>query len=206
MHRQPDQAEHDRPSLAAPLEAGQRAQSAPLAGATAPAPRIAPAGWNIPASLLDADKERVAPEPPAPEPESKAASLREYLEEVRSRALGAVSWLETSQHYARLLNAEGVVPVTARFDARDLAFLGRAREDLLAFAELGLRLADLHRPLDAGGTTSDPANPALRCRSCMWRWPCPTLRLINEMLPDNGPHAPRTRPADPPLPPPGGPW
>ena len=195
MHRQPDQAEHDQTPLAAPVQADDRAQpakaeaakaeAAKAVGPAAPSPRTAPAEWVIPASLLDAAKERVAPEP-----DRRAAGLREHLEEIRSRALGAASWLETSQNYAQLLNAEGVVPVTARFDARDLAFLGQARQDLLAFAELGLRLADLHRPLDAGGTTSDPANPALRCRSCMWRWPCPTLRLITEMLTDHGPHQP----------------
>ena len=200
MHRQPDQAEHDQTPLAAPVQADDRAQpakaeaakaeAAKAVGPAAPSPRTAPAEWVIPASLLDAAKERVAPEPTAPEPDRRAAGLREHLEEIRSRALGAASWLETSQNYAQLLNAEGVVPVTARFDARDLAFLGQARQDLLAFAELGLRLADLHRPLDAGGTTSNPANPALRCRSCMWRWPCPTLRLIAEVLTDNGPRAP----------------
>ncbi|HEY5357692.1 MAG TPA: hypothetical protein VIJ82_08375 [Streptosporangiaceae bacterium] len=189
MHGQPDQEARERTSLTAALQVSGPAEPA-TAGPRAPAPRPAPAGWTVPASLLGADQERVAPEPAAPEPESRAASLRERLEEVRSRAEGAASWLESSQHYARLLNAEGVVPLTARFDARDLAFLGRAREDLLAFAELGLRLAELHRPLDAGGTTSDPANPALRCRSCMWRWPCPTLRLISEVITENGPQAP----------------
>lgn len=130
--------------------------------------------------------ERVAPGPTAPEPGSRIAGLHDHLEEIQRQAAGAASWLETSEHYAHLLNSAGVVPVTARFDARDLAFLGRAREELLGFAELGLRLADLHRPLDAGGTTSDPANPAQRCRSCMWRWPCPTLRLMTEILTEHG--------------------
>jgi hypothetical protein len=140
----------------------------------------------VPASLLEAAMERVAPEPGVPDPGSRLASVRDFLGELRQRAAGAASWLESSDHYAQLLNSAGVVPVTARFDAHDLAFLGRAREDLLSFADLGLRLADLHRPLDAGGTTSDPANPALRCRSCMWRWPCPTFRLLTEYLADRG--------------------
>ena len=118
------------------------------------------------------------------------AGLRDRLDELRARAAGAVSWLEPSEQYARLENAEGLVPVTARFDARDLAFLGRAREDLLSFAELGLRLADLHRPLDGGGTSSDPDNPVLRCRSCMWRWPCPTFRLLTEYLVPSGSSGP----------------
>lgn len=115
------------------------------------------------------------------------ADLREQLEELRARAAGATSWLDSSEQLARLTNSAGLVPVTARFDARDLAFLGRAREDLLSFAELGLRLADLHRPLDGGGTSSDPANPVLRCRSCMWRWPCPTFRLLTDYLDPSGP-------------------
>lgn len=166
MHWHPDQAQD-----------GWR----PLATATAA---------TVPVSLLAAAQERVAANPPGSEPDRRMAGLREHLDEVGRRAAGATSWLETSEQYARLLNSEGFVPVTARFDARDLMFLGRAREDLLSFAELGMRLADLHRPLDAGGTTSDPANPALRCRNCMWRWPCPTLRLMTELLTEHGPGAP----------------
>jgi hypothetical protein len=142
------------------------------------APLTVPA---VPVGLLGAAQERVAPGPLETEPDRRLASLREHLEEIGRRAAGATSWLESSEHYARLLNAEGFVPVTARFDARDLKFLGRAREDLLAFAELGSRLADLHRPLDGGGASSDPARPVLRCRNCMWRWPCPTFRLLMEL-------------------------
>lgn len=108
--------------------------------------------------------------------------LREHLEAVRLHAQHASSWLETSSHYARLVNRDGVVPVTARFTAHDLAFLAEARAEMLGFAELGLRLIELHQPLDAGGVTSDPAAPILRCRSCMWRWPCPTFRTLAEVL------------------------
>jgi hypothetical protein len=177
MHRHPDQAQHGNAPLAVPAQADAAAQ-----------PWFSPsAEVTVPVSLLAAAQERVAPESAAPEPaasqpDGKVARLREYLDEVRQRAAGATSWLETSEHYERLLNSEGFVPVTARFDAKDLRFLGQARPDLLGFAELGLRLADLHRPLDAGGTTSNPANPALRCRNCMWRWPCPTVRLMTEIL------------------------
>ena len=147
------------------------------------APLTVPA---VPVGLLGAAQERVAPGPGAPAPDRRLAELHERLEEIRRRAAGATSWLESSEHYARLLNAEGFVPVTARFDARDLMFLGRAREDLLAFAELGARVADLHRPLDGGGASSDPAHPVLRCRNCMWRWPCPTFRLFIELVGDRG--------------------
>jgi hypothetical protein len=152
--------------------------------------QLQPDQVNVPVSLLAAAKERVAREVTAPWPDRRIAILREHLDEVRRRAEGATSWLETSSHYSRLLNTDGFVPVTARFDVRDLMFLGRARIDLLGFAELGLRLTDLHRPLDAGGTSSDPGNPALRCRNCMWRWPCPTFRTMSEVLAEHGVTAP----------------
>jgi hypothetical protein len=103
---------------------------------------------------------------------------------VRLRAQGAASWLETSSHYAQLINRDGVVPVTARFSAGDLAFLARAREELLGFAQLGLRLADLHQPLEADAIVTDQPEQIQRCRSCMWRWPCPTFRILAELLAD----------------------
>jgi hypothetical protein len=114
--------------------------------------------------------------------------LRQYLESVRLRAETAASWLETSRHFAQLINRDGVVPVTARFSAEDLAFLARAREELLGFAELGLRLADLHQPLEADALASEPPGQIERCRSCMWRWPCPTFRILAGLL-ASGPEA-----------------
>ncbi|WP_239316022.1 hypothetical protein [Planobispora longispora] len=78
------------------------------------------------------------------------------------------------------MNREGVVPIRTRLTGEDLDFLEEAREDLLDFATLGVRLLDLHQPRDAGGITSDAAHPILRCRSCMWRWPCPTFRAMSE--------------------------
>jgi hypothetical protein len=132
-----------------------------------------------------ARQDRVQPGPAQPEP--GAGDLREHLETVRLHAQRASSWLETSSHYARLVNRDGVVPVTARFNAHDLAFLAEARAQMLGFAELGLRLIELHQPLDAGGVTSDPSAPILRCRSCMWRWPCPTFRTLAEVLDANRP-------------------
>jgi hypothetical protein len=122
------------------------------------------------------------PEHPEPELGGHGEALRHYLESVRRRADAAASWLETSRHYAQLINRDGVVPVTARFSGEDLAFLARAREELLSFAELGLRLADLHQPLEADSIASDPPGQVQRCRSCMWRWPCPTFRILDELL------------------------
>jgi hypothetical protein len=108
--------------------------------------------------------------------------LRLYLEALRQRAEGATSWRGTSKHFAQLLNRDGVVPVTARFTANDLAFLASAREELLRFAELGLRLAELHQPQEASPLTGEPASEFQRCGSCMWRWPCPTFRILDEVL------------------------
>jgi hypothetical protein len=179
MHSESGQAGGDWASSVGPVQVDARAASA------GPADRSHKT-CAIPVSLLAAAKERVAREAAAPEADRRIAVLREHLDEVRRRAAGATSWLETSRHYLRLLNTGGFVPVTARFDVRDLMFLGRAREDLLGFAELGLRLTDLHRPLNAGGTSSDPGNPALRCRNCMWRWPCPTFRIMSEVLAEHG--------------------
>jgi hypothetical protein len=120
-----------------------------------------------------------------------ARQLRDQLEATRARAEGAASWLETSRHYELLINRDGVVPVTARFRVADLAFLAGARAEALGLAELGLRLIELHQPLDADGITSDPTAPVQRCRSCMWRWPCPTFRTLAEVMDGVGPgHSP----------------
>jgi hypothetical protein len=104
------------------------------------------------------------------------------MEGLRSRAQAASSWLESSRHYSRLINREGVVPLSARMAPGDLAFLAEAREQILQFTELAGRLIDLHQPLDAGGITTDPSSPIRRCRSCMWRWPCPTFSILAEVV------------------------
>ena len=132
-----------------------------------------------PARTESAAADRPADDPPE---DPNRIWMREHLDGLRVRAANATSWLESSVHYARLLNRDGVVPVTARFSRDDIEFLGRAREDVLGFAELGLRLLELHAPLDAGGISTDPASPILRCRSCMWRWPCPTFRMLTDAL------------------------
>ncbi|HEY1916757.1 MAG TPA: hypothetical protein VGH27_14385 [Streptosporangiaceae bacterium] len=129
-----------------------------------------------------ADRGKGSDRPGSPPDDPQRAPLREQLDAMRVRAAQASSWLETSVHYARLVNREGVVPVTAKFTRDDIEFLGRAREEVLGFAELGLRLLELHSPLDAGGISTDPTSPILRCRSCMWRWPCPTFRMLTDAL------------------------
>jgi hypothetical protein len=206
MRPQPDQPDSQRASQAAPRHAPAHSRS-PLA---APPPGSVPAAGRERLAAVRRDvasapepagsSDRVRPEPGQPDraqpepargepakaesaqPQPSAGRLREHLETVRLHAQRASSWLETSSHYARLVNRDGVVPVTARFNAHDLAFLAEARAQMLGFAELGLRLIELHQPLDAGGVTSDPSAPILRCRSCMWRWPCPTFRTLAEVL------------------------
>ena len=46
------------------------------------------------------------PSQPALIPEGRAEALRQYLEGVRLRAEGATSWLESSSHYAQLINRD----------------------------------------------------------------------------------------------------
>lgn len=106
--------------------------------------------------------------------------LRERLESIRARSEKSNSWRSSTQYLGRLVNRSGFVPVRTRLSREDLMFLSGARDEVMSFAELTLRLIDLHRPQDAGGITSDPSRPIRRCRACMWRWPCPTFRTIEE--------------------------
>ncbi|PZG12415.1 hypothetical protein [Nonomuraea aridisoli] len=106
--------------------------------------------------------------------------LRELLETILVHTEKATSWHDQAARLRGLVNRDGYVPIRARLQIEDLEFLAGARTELIRFAELGLRLLDLHQPRDAGGITSDAAHPILRCRSCMWRWPCPTFRAMSE--------------------------
>jgi hypothetical protein len=108
--------------------------------------------------------------------------LRERLEIIQARSQKSNSWRSVMHYFAGLVNREGVVPVKARLTREDLRFLASARDEVIAFCELGLRLLDLHQPRDAGGISSDPGSPIRRCRSCMWRWPCPTVRAVEEAV------------------------
>ncbi|MEU8118797.1 hypothetical protein AB0C21_08810 [Spirillospora sp. NPDC049024] len=108
--------------------------------------------------------------------------LRERLETIRARAAKSSTWRTSTQVLARLVNKNGFVPIRTRLSREDLTFLAGAREEVLVFADLTLRLIDLHRPQEAGGITSDPDRPIRRCRACMSRWPCSTYRTISEAL------------------------
>ncbi|RAY14610.1 hypothetical protein DPM19_12655 [Actinomadura craniellae] len=108
--------------------------------------------------------------------------LRERLETIRTRAEKSSPWRATTQYLSRMIGRDGTVPIKTRLSREDLTFLAGAREEVVAFAELGLRLLELHQPRDAGGISSDPTDPIRRCRACMWRWPCPTFRTIDEHI------------------------
>lgn len=109
--------------------------------------------------------------------------LRERLDTVHSRAERATAWKAVTYYVGRLANREGYTPITARLSHDDLAFLTHARDDVLAFTNLALRLLELHEPRDAGAVSSTRRS-TLRCRTCRWRWPCPTYQAIREALPD----------------------
>jgi hypothetical protein len=151
--------------------AGPPAVTVPPPAASYPPP--------VPAASYPPPMHPAASEPPE---DPNRVILRKQLDALRVRAANASSWLEASARYAQMINREGVVRVTARFTREDIEFLGRAREEMLVFAELSLRLLELHAPLDAGGISTDPSSPILRCRSCMWRWPCPTFSMLTDMV------------------------
>lgn len=129
--------------------------------------------------------------------------LRERLASLLGRAERATSWRGRLAPLRALINRDGHVPVRARLTVDDLDFLSSAREELLSLSTLLLRLLDLHQPRDAGGITSDSTHPILRCRSCMWRWPCPTFRTLAEAIPPPAPAHRLPRPATSPEPAPG---
>src|SRR3954471_21756787 len=76
--------------------------------------------------------------------------LRERLEIIRTRSQKSSSWRSVTHYFSGLVNREGVVPVKARLSREDLRFLASARDEVMAFCELGLRLLDLHQPRDGG--------------------------------------------------------
>jgi hypothetical protein len=145
---------------------------------------VLPVGVSAPPAMPPPPGPRAQPLPgsAATSTDEQQARIRDDVEGLRLRASVAASWLETSAHYGQLINRAGVVPVTARFSREDLLFLGEARGQMLRFAELTLRIIDLHQPGDPGGTATLPSSPILRCRSCMWRWPCPTFSIVTEVL------------------------
>ncbi|GAA3212601.1 hypothetical protein [Actinocorallia longicatena] len=116
------------------------------------------------------------------QPDWQRSRLRDRLEAIRARSAKSTSWRGTTSYLLKLVNHEGQVPVKTRLSREDLLFLTSARDELTGFAELGLRILELHQPRDGGGVSSDPSTPLRRCRSCMGRWPCPTYRALTDTL------------------------
>jgi hypothetical protein len=178
------------PLTSGPLTSGPLTTTPPPAtGPLTPAPLTAPLAEDMLPTVSGTRPGAPGPAYPDPGPVSWAPDvdqqrtrIRGGMEGLRSRAQAASSWLESSRHYSRLINREGVVPLNARMTTGDLVFLAEAREQILQFTELAGRLIDLHQPLDAGGITTDPSSPIRRCRSCMWRWPCPTFSILAEVV------------------------
>ena len=193
MYPLPEQSE-PKPATLRPLAGLHSPVPVPLSAPLPDMPLSAPLAGDF---LPPSQPEPAGPEPgltgPAtnwlPDGDRQRDRIRDDMEGLRCRACFASSWLESSRHYQRLLNRDAVVPLTARMTAGDLAFLAEAREQILHFTELAARLLDLHQPLDAGGITTDPSSPIRRCRSCMWRWPCPTFSVLAEVVDHPGPSA-----------------
>lgn len=191
MYPLPEQPE-PKPARLRPLSGTQPTGPIPLSAPLADVPLSA----HLAAELLPTSGRAAAADPaddPAPdqgEPgtgwtpdgDRQRDRIRDEMAERAARATAASSWLRSSRHYSRLINRDGIVPLTARMTVGDLAFLAEAREQVLQFTELTVRLIDLHQPLDAGGITTDPSSPIRRCRSCMWRWPCPTYSILAEVV------------------------
>ncbi|HLV74697.1 MAG TPA: hypothetical protein VKY91_18120, partial [Vulgatibacteraceae bacterium] len=74
-----------------------------------------------------------------PEADPREARLRERLEAIRARSAKSSSWRSSTQYLSRLMNRDGFVPVKARLAREDLLFLAGAREEVIMFAELGVR-------------------------------------------------------------------
>ena len=183
------------PVTTGPLTTAPPPTEPPAPGPPAPGPLAAPLAEDMLPTVPGTRPGAPGPAYPDPGPVSWAPDvdqqrtrIRGDMDGLRSRAQAASSWLESSRHYSRLINREGVVPLNARMTPGDLAFLAEAREQILQFTELAGRLIDLHQPLDAGGITTDPTSPIRRCRSCMWRWPCPTFSILAEVV-DHPPSA-----------------
>jgi len=102
--------------------------------------------------------------------------LRLNVEGIRERAAKAVPWGP---------DTVGIPPQAednALMRINDIAFYANARQEIIGFADLCLAMLDSHRPRDAGAVGSGDASAAHRCRCCMLRWPCPTVREMARLL------------------------
>jgi hypothetical protein len=104
---------------------------------------------------------------------------------VRRRADDASARLDDRS--AGQAGSAGLTPATAAAGAGEPELLRMARDDLAGFADLGLRLLELHQPIDLGA--GDPSSSVTACLSCMSPWPCPTFRTLAEII-ESGPEQP----------------
>ncbi|GAA4916344.1 hypothetical protein [Streptomonospora salina] len=102
--------------------------------------------------------------------------LRIHVEGIRERAAKAVPWAPDTVGVPTQADGNGLMRVN------DIAFYANAREEIASFADLCLALLETHRPRDAGALGSAGAPGARRCRCCMLRWPCPTVREMGRLL------------------------
>jgi putative ABC transport system ATP-binding protein len=122
------------------------------------------------------------PSPALPPLRQRGAMLRDYLEGVRRRGRGAAR-SDVGQR-AGLARPAGP-PRAGGASPDEQELIRMAREDLAGFADLGLRLLELHQRMDLAPGPDSPNNaPDIvpRCLSCMWRWPCPTFLTLAEIL------------------------
>ena len=113
-HRAPDRAGGRRTAG----RAARGGHAADCAGDAARCPRPGVPGPGSPhgPGVRDARRGRAA-----------GPRIRADMEGLRSRAEAASSWLASSQQCSRLINREGVVPVSTRMSPGDLAFLAEAQ-------------------------------------------------------------------------------
>ncbi|GAA1760962.1 MULTISPECIES: hypothetical protein [Streptomonospora] len=102
--------------------------------------------------------------------------LRIYVEGIRERAAKAVPWGPDTVGLPAQAGENALMRIN------DIAFYANAREEIISFADFCLALLDSHRPRDAGALSSGRVTPAQRCRCCMLRWPCPTVREMARLV------------------------
>ena len=197
-----DQAQLDQAQLdqAQPVQAqpdqAQLSQAQPVQAAPAEPPADRSAVELSPSALFPADQpppgQLPADQPPPGQPpagqvppDQRAARLWNYLDEVRRRADDASARLDDRS--AGQAGSAGLTPATAAAGAGEPELLRMARDDLAGFADLGLRLLELHQPMDLGA--GDPSSSVTACLSCMSPWPCPTFRTLAEII-ESGPEQP----------------
>jgi putative ABC transport system ATP-binding protein len=180
-HALPPAAEEDEVSSPAPPPAWPQPHPDQPGPGVTPGHQLPPA---VPPEGLSAQRERLISSA-LPPMHRRGARLRSYLDEVRRRAYQASAWLDARDRQAQQAGSAGLSPA-ADAGAGERELLRLARDDLAGFADLGLRLLELHQPMDLGAGTGDLSSSVPRCLTCMWRWPCPTFLTLAEIV-EHGP-------------------